>query len=69
MARKVTITISKKGKAKVEYSGYAGDACHVEASRLKEILSSYGVGNTGESVQNKDEYITDDPMQLNKQFN
>ena len=69
MSKKIQVKISKDGKVKIEYDGYVGAACHEAAENLKSHLKRLGVGSTGESVQEKETFITDDPMQLNKQYN
>lgn len=69
MGRKIKISIDPKSKIKVEFDGYSGDACYTAAKELEDAVASFGISSEGKTTEAKEDFITDDPMQLNKQFN
>ena len=51
----VQITIGKDGKVRVEYSGYAGDACYQAGDALKIRLAQLGIQLQDPQVEPKAE--------------
>jgi hypothetical protein len=56
--KEVRIEITRDGKIKILYSGFVGDECFKEASKLYNLLKSKGVDVSIEQVTPTQEYYT-----------
>lgn len=43
MAKTITVDIEKDGRMTTELDGFPGDSCYGEASKLREVLATFGL--------------------------
>jgi hypothetical protein len=62
----VQVTIDKEGKIKIEYDGFAGDACYKTGDELKGLLARLGVQFAEAQVTPKAEAEAVLPVELSQ---
>jgi hypothetical protein len=53
MARKVDITVDRKGRVRADFVGFPGDDCYDEAENLRRALAHFGVTAASSEVVKK----------------
>jgi hypothetical protein len=54
----IKVIIDKDGKVKIEYNGFQGDQCFLEAKKLYEQLKSLGVNVEIQATQPTQEFYS-----------
>jgi hypothetical protein len=55
--KKVNVRINSDGSVSVEYDGFRGNECFLEAQKIYEKLRTFGIDVKIENVQYKQEYF------------